>query len=172
MFAKLRNLPKPVIGALNGIVMAGGLELALCCDVLFAADAVRIGDAHANFGVLPGGGGAAILPRRVGLNMAKYLLFSGKALPASEFIASGFIKEVVPAERLTESVVEFVKVVIAKSPIALRRMKLLANAAMDQAVDQALRHEQLVLRQHLRSHDMSEGLAAFREKRTPEFKGY
>jgi enoyl-CoA hydratase/carnithine racemase len=172
MYARLRNLPKPVIGALNGLTMAGGLELALSCDILFAADSVKIGDAHANFGVFPGAGGAAILPKRVGLNNAKYLLFSGQTLPAAQFLASGFISEVVSAEQLNERVAAFAATLTTKSPIALRRMKEVANASLDRAVEDALRHELLTLRQHLRSHDMNEGLQAFREKRKPDFKGY
>lgn len=77
LFRRLRNVPMPVIGGLNGITMAGGLELAMCCDVLIAGESARIGDAHSNFGVFPGAGGAAVLPERIGLNNAKYLLFTG-----------------------------------------------------------------------------------------------
>ena len=172
MYSKLRNLPKPVIGALNGLTMAGGLELALACDILFAADNVKIGDAHANFGVFPGAGGAAILPRRVGLNNAKFLLFSGQTLPVTQFLASGFVSQVVPQEQLVEAVSAFAETLASKSPLALRRMKEVANASGDHTAQDALRHEMTTLRQHLRSHDMSEGLAAFRDKRTPQFKGF
>ncbi len=74
----LRDFPKPVIAALNGVTMAGGLELAMCCDIVLASEEARIGDAHANFGVYPGAGGAAVLPRLIPHNVAKYLLFTGK----------------------------------------------------------------------------------------------
>ena len=84
VFTKLRYFPKPVIAALNGLTMAGGLELAMCCDVVIAADSVKIADAHSNFGMFPGGGGAAVLPRKIGLNRAKYLLFTGDSVSAKE----------------------------------------------------------------------------------------
>ena len=73
----LRDFPRPVIAALNGTVMAGGLETAMCADIVIAADSARIGDAHANYGVYPGAGGAAVLPRILPLNVAKFLLFTG-----------------------------------------------------------------------------------------------
>jgi len=84
VFGRLRNFPKPVIASLNGYTMAGGLEIAMCCDLVVASDKAKIGDAHANFGVYPGAGGAAILPRIIPLNIAKYLLFTGKTLSAQE----------------------------------------------------------------------------------------
>jgi enoyl-CoA hydratase/carnithine racemase len=80
MMDSLRVCPKPTIAALNGLTMAGGLELAMACDLIIAAESARIGDAHANFGVFPGAGGAAILPRRIGATAAKYLLFTGDTM--------------------------------------------------------------------------------------------
>ena len=91
----LRDFPKPVIAALNGITMAGGLETAMCADLVVAAESARIGDAHANFGVYPGAGGAAVLPRIVPHNVAKYLLFTGRTLSAQEMKNYGFVNEVV-----------------------------------------------------------------------------
>ena len=78
--ACLRNFPKPVIAALNGVTMAGGLEMAMCADIVIAAESAVIGDAHANFGVYPGAGGAAVLPRIIPQNVAMYLLLTGKTL--------------------------------------------------------------------------------------------
>ena len=98
VFQILRDFPKPVIGGLNGVTVAGGLELAMCCDVLIAAESAKIGDAHANFGVFPGAGGAAVLPSRIGLPNAKYLLFSGRSLPARDWLRMGLVQEVVAAE--------------------------------------------------------------------------
>ena len=77
-FGLMRDGPKPVIAAVNGLAMAGGLEMVMACDLVFAAESAKLGDAHSNFGVFPGAGGAAILPRRIGLNRAKYLLFSDR----------------------------------------------------------------------------------------------
>jgi len=171
VFGRLRNFPKPVIASLNGYTMAGGLEIAMCCDLVVASDKAKIGDAHANFGVYPGAGGAAILPRIIPLNVAKYLLFTGKTLSAQEMKEFGFVNEVVPHDGLEERTQALADHISAKSPLALRRMKIVAQETQGQTRDDALRNEQLIFRQHLRSADMVEGLAAFAEKRTPEFSG-
>ena len=167
----LRDLPKPVIAAVNGITMAGGLELAMCCDIVLASEQAKIGDAHANFGVYPGAGGAAVLPRLIPQNVAKYLLFTGKTLSADEMKIYGLVNEVVPADDLENAVTELAALIASKSPVALRRMKEVANASLDKSRDAALEHEQVLFRKHQRSYDMAEGLHAFSEKRTPEFKG-
>ena len=167
----LAAFPKPLIAALNGVTMAGGLELAMCADILIAADTAQIGDGHANFGVYPGGGGAAVLPRVLPLNTAMYLLFTGKTLPAAELKALGLISEVHPAEALGEAALALANGIAAKSPIALWRMKEVARASADKTRADALLHEQVMLRAHQRSADLAEGLAAFAEKRPPRFTG-
>jgi len=172
VFGALRNFPKPVIAAINGITMAGGLELVMACDLVFAAESAKIGDAHSNFGVFPGAGGAAILPRRVGITRAKYLLFTGDALPARELMAMGLVNVVTPDDGLVAAVDAMVEKLSTKSPAVLRRMKEVANRSLDQSQQASLTDEMLNLRDHGRSHDMHEGLAAFREKRKPQFKGY
>jgi len=168
---RLRDFPKPAIAAVNGLALAGGLELVLCCDLVVAADTARLGDAHANFGVFPGAGGAAILPRRIGAARAKYLLFTGEHVSAAEMQAWGLVNRVVPASELHAAVDELVGRLAAKSPLVLRRMKEVADAALDQPRDAALAQEQLALRTHMRSFDLHEGLTAFREKRAPRFEG-
>lgn len=167
----LRDFPKPVIAALNGVTMAGGLELAMCCDIVLASEEAHIGDAHANFGVYPGAGGAAVLPRLIPHNVAKYLLFTGKTLTAAEMKTYGLVNEVVPAAELERAVTELAELIAAKSPIALRRMKEVANASLDKSRDAALEHEQVMFRRHMRSYDMDEGLRAFSERRAPQFQG-
>jgi len=167
----LAAFPKPLIAALNGVTMAGGLELAMCADIMLAAESAQIGDAHANFGVYPGGGGAAVLPRLVPLNTAMYLLFTGKTLPAADFKALGLVSEVHPEGELGEAALRLGAAIALKSPIALRRMKEVARASADKSRADALLHEQVMLRAHLRSADLAEGLAAFAEKRAPRFTG-
>jgi enoyl-CoA hydratase/carnithine racemase len=170
-FGRLRDLHKPVIAAVNGLTLAGGLELVLCCDLVIAADHARLGDAHANFGVLPGAGGAAILPRRLGPTRAKYLLFTGEQVSAAQMCEWGLVNEVVPAAELRSAIEALVARIAGKSPLVLRQMKRVADAALDQPRDVALAHEMLTLRNHLRSYDLHEGLAAFSEKRAPRFQG-
>lgn len=170
-FACLRNFPKPVIAALNGVTMAGGLELAMCADIVIAAESAAIGDAHANFGVYPGAGGAAILPRLIPQNIAMYLLLTGKTLSAAEMKAYGFVSEVHPDGELAEAAIKLAGQIAGKSPIVLRRMKEVARASADKRRDDALLHEQVMLRRHLRSFDLQEGLQAFAEKRAPQFQG-
>jgi enoyl-CoA hydratase/carnithine racemase len=167
----IRDMPKPVIAALNGITMAGGLETALCADIVLAADTARIGDGHANYGVYPGAGGAALLPRVIPHNVAKYLLFTGRMLGAKDLHDYGLVNEVVPAGELGARAQELAEEIAAKSPLALARMKEVANASVGKSRAAALEHEQVMLRKHLRSWDMQEGLKAFAEKRKPRFKG-
>ena len=171
LFERLAAFPKPVIAALNGVTMAGGLELAMCADLIVAAETAKIGDAHANFGVYPGAGGAAVLPRLVPLNTALYLLFTGKTLSAREMHALGLVCEVHPAETLADATLALAQQIATKSPVALRRMKEVARASADKTRADALLHEQVMLRAHLRSHDFQEGLRAFAEKRAPSFIG-
>ena len=167
----LRNLSKPVIAALNGITMAGGLELAMCCDLITAAESAQIGDAHANFGVYPGAGGAAVLPRVLPHHVAKYLLFTGRTLSAAAMQQFGLVNEIYDSSQLLEETYKLAAEVASKSPIALSRMKVVANSSLDVSRDAALEHEQVMLRKQMRSYDMAEGLKAFAEKRKPEFEG-
>ncbi len=171
VFNPLRDFPKPVIAALNGITMAGGLETAMCADIVVAAESAVIGDAHANFGVYPGAGGAALLPRIIPHNVAKYLLFTGETLSAQEMKTYGFVNVVTSDDELQDKTQKLALKIASKSPIALRRMKEVANQALDKSRDAALEHEQVLLRKHMRSYDFTEGLTAFSEKRKPQFIG-
>lgn len=171
MMNRFRTIPKPVIAALNGVTMAGGLELAMSADIIVASDAAKIADAHANFGVFPGAGGAAVLPRLVPLQSALHLLFTGKSVSAQRMYDLGLVNELYPADQLAEMALELANAIAAKSPAALRRMKLVARQAADLSQDEALALEQAQFREHLLSEDLQEGLQAFAEKRAPNFTG-
>ncbi|GLC93846.1 enoyl-CoA hydratase [Cupriavidus sp. TA19] len=170
-FATLRAFPKPVLAAVNGLAVAGGLELVLACDLVVAAESARLGDAHANFGVFPGAGGAAVLPRKVPVNVARYLLFTGRTFTAAQMERHGLVNEVVPDGELAGHAQALAEELAARSPLVLSRMKRVAAQATDKTVSDALRDELLAFRDHQRSYDMQEGLRAFAEKRAPVFKG-
>ncbi len=168
----VRAFPKPVIAVVNGLTLAGGMELMLCCDLIYANDSARIGDAHCNYGIVPGGGGAALMPRILPLPVAKYLLFTGECLPARFFQQYGLVNEVVADDQLFDTVMTVADIISQKSPIGLRRAKTIANATLDKSAADALRDERLACRDQFRSYDFHEGITAFLEKRKPAFKGY
>lgn len=169
---RLRKLPLPVIAAVNGIAMGGGLELAMHCDFIVASDSARIADAHANVGVLPGAGGAALLPRLVGPAFAKYMVFSGESVPAAELHRLGLIVKLFTPDELEPGTRALAARLAQKSPLGLSRMKRLIDDGLEQAnLDTALAMEITANELHAHSHDYAEGLAAFREKRSPRFTG-
>jgi len=172
LMVRLEKLSKPVICAVNGVATGGGMELLLCCDLVIATQSARLGDGHANFGLLPGGGASVRLPRKIGPTRAKYLLFTGDLIPASEFVAAGLVNEVTPEGQLENAVERLIGKLSTKSPIGLRRMKDLVDDGLEQTRDTALRLELLAGALHAHSFDMQEGIAAFNEKRKPQFKGH
>jgi enoyl-CoA hydratase len=167
----LQNLPKPVIAAVNGLTVAGGLELVLACDLVVAGDSTLIGDAHSNYGLIPGGGGSIRLPRRVGRSMAAWLFFTGRTLPARDLVDCGLVNVVSADDELTATVDDVVASVAAKSPLGLARMKRLLNDGLDLPLSTGVRLELLTSEAHAMSYDMAEGLAAFEQKRAPRFLG-
>src|SRR5690606_8560492 len=117
------HCPMRVIAAVNGLALAGGVELALCCDLVVAARAARLGDAHANYGLLPGGGASVRLPRKIGPTRAKYLLFTGEFVPAEELVAAGLVNLVGDDQQLADATGTLASRIASKSPVGLRRMK-------------------------------------------------
>ncbi len=171
MMHRLETSPLPIIAAVNGFALAGGLELVLCCDLVVAVRSARFGDAHANYGLLPGGGSSVRLPRKIGPSRAKYLLFTGEMLPAEELKQAGLVNEVADDGALIPVVRQLVDKLANKSPLVLRRMKGLVDDGLEQTSSTALRLELLASEVHTHSRDMQEGLSAFEEKRKPNFTG-
>lgn len=171
LLKRLDEFPKPVIAAVNGVTVAGGLEILLCCDIAIAAEEATIGDGHSNFALMPGGGATARLPRRVGDNLAKYLMLTGEALPASRFLACGLISRLVPAEALHTEADRLAAHLAARSPLLLREMKRLLRQSTESSRDEALARELDANRAYANSQDRLEGLAAFAEKRKPRYTG-
>lgn len=166
----MRTLPKPVLGAVNGVAVAGGLELICNCDLVVAAENARIGDAHANYGILPGTGAATIFPRLVGTVRAAHLMMTGELYTARELEHWGFLGAVVPDDRLIEEAERIAMSIGAKSAPGIARLKRMLWHADDTQLETAIERErdQLIL-QGL-SRDMQEGLAAFAERRKPDFR--
>ena len=168
---RLAALAQPVIAGVNGLALAGGLELLLASDIVVASSAARIGDAHANYGLVPGAGGSVRLARAVGPQMAKYLAMTGEHFPPSSPVLAGLVAEIVDPEMLNSRLSEVAATLAAKSPLGLRRMKRLINDAADQSLTDGLAAEQLALGEHCRSADFAEGIAAFAARRTPVYQG-
>lgn len=171
ILSRIEQFPAPVVAAVNGLALAGGLELVLCCDLVVAAAGAKLGDAHANYGLVPGGGSSVRLPRKIGPARAKYLLYTGEFLPAATLADWGLVNRVVPDQDLAQAVEELTATLAAKSPVGLRRMKRMIDDGLEQSLEAALRYELALNAQHAASHDRAEGLAAFAEKRQPRFEG-
>jgi enoyl-CoA hydratase/carnithine racemase len=171
LFNQLEASKLPIIAAVNGLALAGGLELILVCDIVIAAESAKIGDGHSNYGLLPGGGSSVRLPRRIGPTRAKYLLFTGDLVSARELEAAGLVNQVVADEELDSAVESIVAKLAQKSPLGLARMKWAINDGLDQPTATAVRLELALSDAHRYSDDMREGLAAFTEKRAPRFTG-
>jgi acyl-CoA synthetase (AMP-forming)/AMP-acid ligase II/enoyl-CoA hydratase/carnithine racemase len=170
VFAKLECLSIPVIGAVNGAAVAGGLELLLCCDILVAATGAKIGDGHAKYGVVPAGGATVRLFRKLPANRANQLFFNPALVSAEELHVWGLVNEVVPAERLLSRAKEIASQFAHQSPEVLATIKRLALANVDRGADEGYRAEIDAYNDHVRGKDLAEGLAAFREKRRPQYQ--
>jgi len=171
LFRRIETFGKPVIAAVRGLAVAGGLELVLACDLVVATRSARFGDMHANFGMLPGGGASVRLPRRVGPSTAKYLMFSGQAMTAEQLAATDLVTLLVDDTEFESTTTALVRQIAAKSPLGITTMKRLVAEAADAPLPESLQAELTALGDYARSHDFAEGLAAFVAKRTPEFTG-
>ncbi|MCL4488615.1 MAG: enoyl-CoA hydratase/isomerase family protein [Chloroflexi bacterium] len=171
LLSRLRSCPKPMIAAINGLAIAGGLELALCCDIVIAAESARLGDGHANYGLLPGGGGAVLLPRLAGTRRAKYILFTGDTFSAREMLVAGIVNQVVPDTQLREATQALADKIASKSPLGIRYLKRIVDDGIELPLETALRLENETFATYQHSADLAVGLRAFVEKRKPEFLG-
>ncbi len=174
VFGRLRDLPVPVVALVNGVAVAGGLELILNCDYAIAARSARIGDAHLTFGQMGGGGVLTLLPRMIGRARAAELVLSGRLLPAAEAVEWGLVSRVVDDGDLLSEGLASVRDVADRSPLAVANAKQVMNRlwADNGSVEAGLRYElERDAYYCLTSQDAPEGLAAFAEKRRPRFRG-
>jgi len=169
VFDRIEALPVPVIAGVHGLALAGGLELVLVADLVVADEAARLGDQHANFGLVAGGGGSQRLPRLIGARRAKELMLLGGWLTAAEALAWGLVNRVAPAGTVTAVVEEIAATLAAGSASANRTVKALVSRAFDAELGEGLALERRLVALHMRSADAAEGLRAFAEKRKPVF---
>lgn len=167
----LENLEKPVIAALNGYALGGGLEVAMSCDLRIASENARVGQTEVNIGLIPGWGGTQRLTRLVGMTKAKELVFTGKMIDAKTAEQIGILNMVVPADKFRETVRQFALELASKAPVAVKVAKVLINKGSDIGLDSALALEREGFGVVASTEDLKEGVAAFSEKRKPSFKG-
>ncbi|MFC1973771.1 enoyl-CoA hydratase/isomerase family protein [Chloroflexota bacterium] len=171
VFWAIENLGKPTIAVVNGMALAGGLELLQVCDLAIAAEDALLGDQHANFGLIPGGGSTQRLPRLIGVRKAKELIYTGDWISAAEAERLGLVNKVVPVDKLQETADEMAKKLASKSPMAIKTAKRLINRGVEVPLTSGLEMEIVSVGLHSTTEDMVEGLKAFGEKREPQFPG-
>jgi enoyl-CoA hydratase len=170
VFNRVEALPVPVVAGVHGFALAGGLELALVVDLVVADESARLGDQHANFGLVAGGGGSQRLPRLIGARRAKELMLLGGWLSAAQSLEWGLVNRVARAGRLEAEVDELATSLADKSPSGNRTVKALVDRGLDMDLGKGLALELELVAEHMRSADAAEGLRAFAEKRAPVFR--
>ena len=165
----LETMPKPTIAAINGFALGGGCELALACDLRYAASSARLGQPEINLGIIPGWGGTQRLARVCGLGFAKELILTGRLVDAEEAHRIGLVNGV--HDPVLEKAREVAALLASKSPVALAAAKAATNRALQGEHEQNLEQESADFGELFASEDAKEGLTAFAEKREPVFKG-
>jgi enoyl-CoA hydratase/carnithine racemase len=171
LFDSLRALPQPTIASVFGFALGGGFELALNCDLIVASDDAVFGLPEVRVGIVPGGGGTQALARRLGPARAKDLVFTGRRIGAEEAYGLGLVARVVERSALETATMELAREVCASSPIAVREAKMAIDRGIGVTLDDGIELEDLAWRRAVASEDRREGIAAFNEKRDPQWKG-
>jgi methylglutaconyl-CoA hydratase len=168
----LDHSPKPVVAAINGLALGGGLELALCCDLRVAASHAQLGFPETSLGVIPGAGGTQRLPRIVGEGRAKEMILLGRRLTAEEACSWGLVQRVTPVgKNVVDDALEWIRPISEGAPIAQAAALQAIDRALDVSLDVGLELEKVSYDKTLVSEDRREALAAFAEKRPPRFQG-
>jgi len=167
----IENLQKPVIAAINGFALGGGLETAMACDFRIASDKARMGQTEVNIGLIPGWGGTQRLTRLVGKTRAKELVYTGKIIDSKAAEQIGLVNMVVPADQFMTGVRQFALDLASKAPVALRIAKTLIDNGLESDLETALALEREGFGVVASTEDLQEGVKAFTEKRKPSWKG-
>ncbi len=166
----LTRLRTPIIAAVSGYALGGGCELAMMCDFIIAADNAKFGQPEINLGVIPGMGGSQRLTRAVGKAKAMDMCLTGRMMGAEEAERAGLVSRVVPQAQLLDDALTTAELIASKSLVAAMMVKEVVNAAFETTLAQGIDFERRVFHSGFASHDQKEGMAAFVEKRDPEFK--
>jgi enoyl-CoA hydratase len=167
----LQDLPQPVIAAINGFALGGGLEVALACDIRIASESAQFGLPETILGIIPGWGATQRTARLVGAAKTKELIFTGRRIKADEALSMGLVNQVVPDEELMDTVNEMAAAMCRQGQTALRHAKTVINHGLDLPLDEALRLEIDTFVDLFDTDDRREGMKAFLEKRKPNFTG-
>ncbi len=168
---RIRKITKPVIAAVNGWALGGGCELAMTLDLIVAGEGAKFGQPEISIGVIPGAGGTQRLTRAIGKSKAMEMVLTGEPITAAQAERAGLVARVTQDELCVEDALELAATIATKSPLALRLAKEAVNAAYEMSLTDALAHERRLFYLLFASEDQKEGMAAFLEKRTPDFTG-
>ncbi len=162
--------PKPFIAAVNGYALGGGCELAMACDIRIASEKAVFGQPEVNLGIIPGFGGTQRLSRLVGKGMAKYMIYTAANVSAEEAYRIGLVQKVVAPEELMNAAEDLAKLIASKAPLAVRTAKVAINNGYDMDMKSAAVFEGQLTGLGFATEDQDEGMSAFLEKRSPEWR--
>ena len=168
---QIKKTRKPIIAAVSGFALGGGCELAMTCDMIIATETARFGQPEIKIGTMPGAGGTQRLTRAVGKALAMELVLTGRFISAEEALQAGLVNRIVPVELMLDETLKLAREIAKQSPVAVKLAKEAVNNAFNSTLDEGLIFERKNFYLTFASEDQKEGMAAFVEKRTPDFKG-
>ncbi len=171
VFRKIELLPQPVIAAVNGFALGGGCELAMACDIRIASAKAKFGQPEVGLGITPGFSGTQRLPRLVGLGKAKELIYTAAVIPAEEALRIGLVNKVVAPEALMDEALALAATIASKAPLAVRYAKEAINRGIETDIETGIAVEASLFGLCFATADQKEGMAAFLQKRKPDFTG-
>ncbi|MBI2323182.1 MAG: enoyl-CoA hydratase/isomerase family protein, partial [Chloroflexi bacterium] len=171
ILTQIEQLSKPVVAAINGYALGGGLEIALACDIRIAADTARLGIPEINLALIPGYGGTQRLPRLVGKGMAKLMALTGDHVTADEAYRIGLVERVVPAADVRSAALALAQKLAEKAPVAVKMIKDAINQGVEADLIRGLAIESQAMAICFATEDRVEGTSAFLEKRKPQWQG-